>query len=82
MTIKGLFAAAAGAALMTATTAAAAAPAANPAAKLSVARAAAPQANASRIGAEVSTGTLLSIGVLAALVVVVLVATKEDSDRT
>ena len=82
MTIKGLLAAAAGAALMTATTATAAeAPRANPAAKLSVTRAAAPQATASRIGAEVSTGTLLSIGVLAALVVGVLVATGgDDSD--
>jgi hypothetical protein len=81
MTIKGLFAGAAGAALLTATTAAAAeAPRANPAAKLSVTRAASPQANASKIGAEVPTATLISIGILAALVVGVLVATKEDSD--
>ena len=82
MTIKGMFAAAAGLALVTATTAHAAtapAPVANPAARLSVARAAAPTAHTSRIGAEVSTATLISIGVLAALVAIVLVATKEDS---
>ena len=82
MTIKGMFAAAAGLALVTATTAQAAAPAsaANPAAKLSVARAAAPAAHGSRLGADVPTGTLISIGVLAALVAIVLVATKESSD--
>lgn len=84
MTIKGLFAAAAGAALITATTAQAATapatvPAANPAASLSVARAAAPSAHGSKIGASVPTATLISIGVLAALVAVVLVATKQDS---
>lgn len=83
MTIKGMFAAAAGLALVTTTTAHAAtapAPAANPAARLSVARAAAPTVHPSRIGAEVPTATLISIGVLAALVAIVLVATKEDSD--
>lgn len=85
MTIKGLFAAAAGAALLTATTAQAATgsgigPAANSAAKLSVARAASPSTHASRIGADVPTSTLISIGILAALVVIVLVATDEDDD--
>ena len=80
MTIKGMFAAAAGLALVTSGTVAVAAPAANPAASLSVARAAAPSAHASRLGAAVPTTTLISIGVLAALVAIVLVATKEDSD--
>ncbi|WP_375398778.1 hypothetical protein [uncultured Sphingomonas sp.] len=82
MTIKGLFAAAAGLALVTATTATAApAPAANPAAKLSVVRAGAPSAHGSKLGAAVPTGTLISIGILAALVVIVVVATdKSDSN--
>jgi hypothetical protein len=82
-TIKGLLAAVAGAALMTATTAttaSAAAPAANPAASLSVARASAPAAHASRIGADVPTTTLISIGILAALVAIVLVATNDDDE--
>lgn len=76
-------AAAAGTAMLVLSTAAAAAPAANPAASLSVAasaRAAAPAAKSSRIGASVSGATLISIGILAALTAVVLVATKEDSD--
>ena len=81
MTIKGIFAAAAGMALVTATTASAATvPVANPAAKLSVTRAAAPTAHGSRLGADVPTTTLISIGVLAALVAIVLVATNESSD--
>jgi hypothetical protein len=82
MTIKGLFAAAAGAALLTTTTAAAAAPvAANPAASLSIAPARAGSATAhdGRIGASVPTTVLLSIGILAAIVVVLLVAVKNDN---
>ncbi|WP_375393107.1 hypothetical protein [uncultured Sphingomonas sp.] len=80
---KGLAAVAAGAALMSATTVAAATPPANPAAGLSLspaARAAAPAAGASRLGAAVPTTTLISIGVLAALVAIVLVATKGDDN--
>ena len=83
MFAKGLFAATAGLALVTATSAQAAAPAApvaNPAASLSIVRAASPAAHNSRLGAAVPTGTLISIGILAALVVVVLVATGGDSD--
>lgn len=78
-TIKGLLATAAAAAMLTATTASAAT---NPAASLSVAgqsRAASGQAHGSRLGAEVPTTTLISIGVLAAIVVIVLVATKNDN---
>ena len=78
---KGLLSAAAGVALMSATTTAAvAAPVANPAATLSVARAATPAAHGSRLGADVPTGTLVSIGILAALVVIVLVATNGDNN--
>ena len=72
--IKGLLATAAAASLLGATTAASAA---NPAASLSVAaptRAATSHAHDSRIGAAVPTTVLISIGVLAALVVIVLVA--------
>jgi hypothetical protein len=81
-TIKGLLAAVAGAALMTAPTASAAAPAANPAASLSVARASAPATHASRIGADVPTTTIISIGILAALVAIVLVATNDDDSAS
>jgi hypothetical protein len=80
MTIyKRLLATAAAAAMLTGTTAAAAA---NPAASLSLAptRAATPAANQSGIGAEVPTSTLISIGVLAILVVLVLVVTGNDDD--
>ncbi|MBI0475409.1 hypothetical protein D9601_08610 [Sphingomonas sp. MA1305] len=74
--LKGLLAAVAGTALLAAPVAASAAPTTgNPAASLSVARAAAPAAGKSKIGASVPTATLVSIGVLAALVAVVLVAT-------
>ena len=76
-------AAAAGTAMLVLSTAAAAAPAANPAASLSVARSArpaTPAAKASKIGASVPGATLVSIGILAALTAVVLVATDEGSD--
>ena len=82
-TFKALFGAAAAAAMLTATTgAAAAAPVANPAARLSLSapRAGATTGNANRLGASVPTTTLISIGVLAALVVIVLVATKGDNN--
>lgn len=74
---KGLLATAAAGAMLTNT----AASAANPAASLSIAapaRTASATANNSRIGAEVPTTTLISIGVLAALVVLVLVLTGND----
>ncbi|MGP7794676.1 hypothetical protein [Sphingomonas sp. CLY1604] len=81
---KGAFAALSGAALLVAPIAAQAAPtapAANPAASLSVARAAAPSAGKNNLGASVPGTTLISIGILAALVVGVLVATGgDDSD--
>lgn len=68
------------AALLTVSTAAAAAPA-NPAASLSVTRAATPAAKgSSKIGAAVPTATFINIGILAALVAVVLVATGGDDD--
>ena len=73
---KGLFASAAAAALMTATTAGAAAPVA----QSTVARAATPVQDDSQLGAQVPTGTLISIGILAALIVIVLVATKGGSN--
>ncbi|WP_066710562.1 hypothetical protein, partial [Sphingomonas adhaesiva] len=60
----------------------AAAPA-NPAASLSVAksaRAAAPAARSSKIGADVPGSTLINIGILAALVAGVLVATGSGND--
>ncbi|WP_419809176.1 hypothetical protein [Sphingomonas sp.] len=81
MRFKTLFATAAVAAMLTTTTAATAA-VANPAASLSIAhgRAASPSTNRSALGAEVGTSTLISIGVLAALVVIVLVATKDGDD--
>ena len=74
---KALFATAAAAAMLTATTASAA----NPAASLSLAaptRAAASTAHGNKLGAEVSTTTLISIGILAALVVIVLVAVDSN----
>lgn len=77
---KGLLATAAAAAMLSATTAASAA---NPAASLSLAapaRAGAPAAHDSRIGADIPFTTLISIGVLAALVVIVLVATDNGND--
>lgn len=78
--IKTMLATAAAAAMLTTTTAVAAAPAGNPAASLSVTRAASPSAKHSNLGADVSTGTLISIGILAALVVIVLVATKDSNN--
>ena len=79
--LKRALAAFAGAAILAAPVAAQAAPApaANPAAKLSVARAAAPSAHGSKLGAAVPGTTLISIGILAALVVGVLVATGGDN---
>ena len=80
LNFKGLYATAAAAALLTTGTAAVAA---NPAASLSVAahsRAGAPAARTSRLGADVPTTTLISIGVLAALVAIVLVATDNNDD--
>ena len=56
-----------------------AASAANPAASLSVARASAP-AGKSKIGAEVSTATLISIGILAVFAAVVLATTGGDGN--
>ena len=80
-TINGFAAALAGLAML-ATPVAASAASANPAASLSVAksRAATPTAGKSKLGADVPTTTLISIGVLAALVVGVLVATGGDDD--
>ena len=83
--ISRLFAAAAGTARLAAPVAAAAAPAtttANPAASLSISRAAAPAGAKSQLGASIPGTTLISIGVLAALVVGVLVATggSDNSD--
>ncbi len=75
--LKALLGAAGAAALMTATIASAAAPVAHPTAAPSL-RAAAPSVHGNRLGASVPTGTLISIGILAALVVVVLVATNDD----
>lgn len=82
-TFKGAFAALAGTALLAAPVAASAAPVpapASPAAKLSIARASAPAARTSKLGASVPGTTLISIGILAALVVGVLVATGGDDD--
>lgn len=79
-TFKRLLAAATAAAMLSTTTAAVAA---NPAAPLSVAanvRTGTPAAHDSKLGAAVSTTTLISIGVLAALIVIVLVATKDNND--
>jgi hypothetical protein len=82
MKFNRLFAAAAGAALVTVSTGAVAAPVANPAASLSVApaRAGAPTTHGSGIGASVPTTALISIGILAAIVVVLLVAVKNDDN--
>ncbi len=83
---KGVLTALAGTALVATPVAASAttAPAANPAARLSVARAAAPAGHGNKLGASVPGTTLISIGILAALVVGVLVATggsdKSDSN--
>jgi hypothetical protein len=79
--IKRLAGAAAAAALAATPTLAAAAPA-NPAAGLSVAksaRAAAPASRGSKI-AEGGTATLINVGILAALVAGVLVATGGDDE--
>ena len=84
-TINGFAAAVASLAMLATPIAASAAPA-NPAASLSVAKARAgtPTRGNSKLGASVPTATLISIGVLAALVVGVLVATggndKSDSN--
>jgi uncharacterized membrane protein YgaE (UPF0421/DUF939 family) len=79
-TLKGIAIAIAGLAMVAAPVAASA-EAANPAASLSLsnARVGASTGGKSKIGAAVPTTTLISIGVLAALVVGVLVATKSDS---
>lgn len=53
--------------------------AANPASKLSVARASAP-AGQSKIGAEVSTATLISIGIVVAFAAIVLATTGDDDN--
>lgn len=82
MSFKSILGGSVAAALMTVSTAAAAAPApTNPAASLSI-RAAAPAAKSSKIGAAVPTGTLINIGILAAIVAVVLVATDNGSDNS
>jgi len=80
--IKGVLTALAGTALIAAPVAASAAtaPAANPAASLSVTRAAAPAGHGNKLGASVGSATLINIGILAALVVGVLVATGGSSD--
>lgn len=70
---------AAAALAMTAAPVAAAPAPANPASSLSVARAGSPTARDGKI-AEGSTATLLNIGILAALVVIVLVATGGGDD--
>ena len=77
---KGALTAIAATTMLAAPVMASAAPAANPAAKLSVTRAAAPTKGSSKLGAAVPGTTLISIGVLAALVVGVLVATGGDND--
>ena len=53
----------------------------NPAASLSVSRAAAPGGGQSKLGANVPTTTVISIGVLAALIAIVLVAT-DNNDKS
>ncbi|HVF92695.1 MAG TPA: hypothetical protein VM900_00120 [Sphingomonas sp.] len=80
-TIKGIAAAVAGLA-MTVTPVAATAATANPAASLSLAKArvGAATSGTNKLGAEVPTTTLISIGILAALVVGVLVATGGNDD--
>ncbi|MBW6522192.1 hypothetical protein KZ810_01645 [Sphingomonas sp. RHCKR47] len=82
VSFKSMLGGVAAAALMTVSTGAVAAPApvrANPAQSLSL-RAAAPAAKSSQIGAAVPTGTLISIGILAVIVAVVLVATDGGSN--
>lgn len=76
--IKGAAAATFGLALLVTPVASSA----NPAATLSVARtrAAAPSAQASKLGASVPTTTLISIGILAALTGIVLAVTGGDDD--
>jgi len=77
--IKGIASGIAAGAMLLAPLAAAAAPAtANPAASLSLqgARAGTATAHNSKLGASVGTTTLINIGILAALVAVVLVATS------
>ena len=77
---KRLAGAAAALAMATSPVAASAATAPiNAAAKLSVSRAGSPAARDSKI-AEGPTATLINIGILAALVVIVLVATGGDDD--
>lgn len=81
-TPKRLAASAAALAMVAAPVAASAAPApANPAARLSVARASSATGPDSQI-AEGGTATLVNIGILAALVVVVLLATTGGDDDT
>lgn len=62
---------------------AAPAPSANPATSLSITRAATPAArgHSSRIGASVPGTTLVSIGILAALTAIVLVATDQSDSK-
>lgn len=84
VSFKSMLGGAAAAALMTVSTGAIAAPApvrANPAQSLSI-RAATPAAKSSQIGAAVPGTTLISIGILAVIVAVVLVATDggDNSD--
>ena len=79
MRFRRLLATVAAAAMMTATTAAAAAPAARYASPL-VTRAATPAQDASQLGADVPRGTLISIGILALLVVIVLVSVGGDGN--
>ena len=80
MRFRGLLATAAAAAMMTATTAAAA-PTSRYASPL-VTRAATPAQDANQLGADVPRGTLISIGILALLVVIVLVSVGGDDDDT
>ena len=77
---KALLATAGATAMLTATTATAAT---NPAAGLSIAapaRAATATAHDSKLGAAVPTTTLISIGILAALIVVVLTVVADNND--
>lgn len=60
---------------------AASAATANPAASLSVTRASTPTMHHSKLGADVPTTTLISIGVLAALVAIVLLATNGNNNN-
>jgi len=65
-------------AAMIVTPVAASAATSNPAASLSGTRAATPTAKTSKIGADVGGSTLINIGILAAIVAGVLLATKGD----